>query len=104
MDNEIKKLERKLAQAEKKIDTYEEEMSQSPAMTLTKTLKQECFRKDIIIIILIIALIGSFCYTLYLLNDFEYTETTTTETIDMQLEDGNNNYVDGDNSGTITNN
>jgi zona occludens toxin (predicted ATPase) len=104
MENEIKKLERKLAQAEKKIDTYEEEMSQSPAMTLTKTLKKECFWKNIIIVILIVALIGSFCYTLYLLNDFEYTETTTSEVVDMDSQEGNNNYVNGDNSDTITNN
>lgn len=100
MNDEIKKLQKKLEKTEKKIEEYE----QSPAMFLTKTLKRECFMKDIIIIVLVVALIGSFCYITYLLNDFEYTETTTSEIVDMDTQEGNNNYVGGDNSGSITNN
>lgn len=100
MNDELKKIQKKLNKAEKKIQEYE----QSPAMFLTTTLKKECFIKNIIIIILIIALISSFGYITYLLNDFEYTETTTSEVVDMDSQEGNNNYVNGDNSGTITNN
>ena len=43
------------------------------------------------------------CYLVYVLNDIGTEEITTEEKIDMDAE-GNNNYVGGDNSGTITNN
>jgi hypothetical protein len=61
-------------------------------------------RNFIIIFVLIIALIIETCYLFYLKDDIGTIETTTEETYDMSTEDGNNNYIGGDNNGYIENN
>ena len=65
-----------------------------------KTNKRLCW----IITLLIILLAISVGYIIYLHNDIG-TEVITeeTETYDMNTENGNNNYVGGDNNGTIEN-
>lgn len=75
------------------------------ARELLKDLKAQNKRLFIIWIITFIALIGMVGYTVYLLNDIGTEETiTTTETYDMNTENGNNNYIGGDNYGEIENN
>lgn len=56
----------------------------------------------IIISLYAITLTGCFIYTI---NDIGTTETITeNEIVDMDTENGNNNYINGDNNGEITNN
>lgn len=57
-----------------------------------------------IIALLVILLVASLGYNIYLQNDIG-TEVITeeTETYDMNAENGNNNYIGGDNNGTIEN-
>ena len=56
--------------------------------------------------IIILALLGMFTallgYTIYLLNDIGTINTS--ETYDMNTENGNNNFIGGDNNGNIENN
>lgn len=59
-------------------------------------------RLCMIIVLLIILLAISVVYIIYLHNDIG-TEVITEETYDMSTENGNNNYVGGDNNGTIEN-
>ena len=54
-----------------------------------------------IIALLVILLVISLGYIIYLHNDIGTEEIT--ETYDMSTENGNNNYVGGDNNGTIEN-
>ena len=54
-----------------------------------------------IIALLIILLMCAVGYIIYLHNDIGTEEIT--ETYDMSTENGNNNYVGGDNNGTIEN-
>lgn len=56
--------------------------------------------------IIFIAFLAVTGYLIYTLNDIESTETITTEeVVDMSSNDnGNNNYIGGDNNGEITNN
>lgn len=78
----------------------------SLAYEMLQEQKKQNKRLFIIIIVLCIMLSAITCYTIYLLNDIEIVETTeTNENIyDMSTEDGNNNYIGGDNNGEITNN
>lgn len=67
------------------------------AMEILEDYKKANKRMFAIVIILIIALIGSIGYTIYLLNNLEYIDTTITQ----ENEDGYNNYIGND--GDITN-
>ena len=58
----------------------EEVKEESFAMELLKDFKKQNKRMFIVWIITFLTLIGVTCYTIYLLNDIEYTE----ETIDIQ--------------------
>ena len=83
----------------------------SVATEVIKLLKQSIKRLYILLIIFIVMFIISLADSLYqrykiveLLKDIEVVEETVTETYDMSTEDGNNNYVGGDNNGKIENN
>lgn len=96
MKSEIKDMKKKV----KKIN----EEKESIALSLLKDYKVQNKRLFIIIILLCVMLTGIGIYTIWLLNDIEVVETTSTENYDMSTEDGNNNYIGGDNNGEIKNN
>lgn len=76
---------------------------QSLAMEMLKDYKKTNKRLFIIILTMLLMWFTTIGYLVYILNDISYEETTTEEIIDMDAE-GSNNYVGGDNNGTITNN
>lgn len=76
---------------------------QSIAMEFIKDYKLNSKRFFIAWIVTFIAFIGLLSYTIYLLNDTTVVETSE-ETYNMSTEDGNNNYIGGDNNGEINNN
>ena len=76
---------------------------QSLAMEMLKDYKKTNKRLFIIILTMLLMWFATIGYLVYILNDISYEETTTEEIIDMNAE-GSNNYIGGDNSGTITNN
>lgn len=77
---------------------------ESFAMSMLKDYKKQNKRQFIIILVILSMWFATIGYLVYLLNDISYEETTTTETYDMSTEDGNNNFIGGDNNGEITNN
>lgn len=76
---------------------------QSFTMELLKDFKTQNKRQFIIILVVLLMWFATIGYLVYVLNDIGYEEVTTEENIDMDAE-GNNNYIGGDNSGTIENN
>lgn len=76
--------------------------SESLAYEMLQDQRKQNKRMFIVWIITFIAFIGLLSYTIYLLNDIQVIETT--ESFDMSTENGNNNYIGGDNNGEITNN
>lgn len=76
---------------------------QSLAMEFVKDYKKQNKRLFVIILIILIMWFATIGYLVYILNDIAVEEITTEEKIDMNAE-GNNNYIGGDNSGTIENN
>lgn len=80
----------------------EEIQEESLALELIKDYKKQTKRLFIIWIITFIAFIGTVGYLIHTLND-KGVETTTTETYDMNTENGNNNFIGGNNNGNIEN-
>ena len=84
-----------------------EMQEQSLAMELLRDSKRAniriCRAFTTVIILVLLLWATTIGYLIYVLNDIETEETTTEEIVDMDAE-GSNNYVGGDNSGTITNN
>lgn len=76
---------------------------QSLALELLKDYKKQNKRQFIIILVILGMFTCLLGYTIWLLNDIG-TETTTTETYDMDTENGNNNFIGGNNNGNIENN
>ena len=76
---------------------------QSLALELLKDYKKQNKRQFVIILVILGMFTCLLGYTIWLLNDIE-TETTTTETYDMDTENGNNNFIGGNNNGNIENN
>ena len=76
--------------------------AESFAYEMLQDYKKQAKRMFIIWVITFVAFLGLLTYTIYLLNDIEYVETT--ETYEMRTEDGNNNFIGGDNNGEISNN
>lgn len=72
------------------------------AMELLKDQKKQNKRQFIIILVILGMFTCLLGYTIWLLNDINYVETS--EVYDMNTENGNNNYVGGDNNGNIENN
>lgn len=77
---------------------------ESFAYELLKDQRKQNKRLYVIILVILSMWFVTIGYLVYLLNDISYEETTTTETYDMSTEDGNNNFIGGDNNGEITNN
>ena len=76
---------------------------QSLAMSLLKDYKKQNKRQFVIILVILGMWFATIGYLVYILNDIG-TETTTTESYDMSTENGNNNFIGGDNNGDIENN
>lgn len=76
---------------------------QSLALELLKDYKKQNKRQFIIILVILGMWFATIGYLVYILNDIG-TETTTTESYDMSTENGNNNFIGGDNNGDIENN
>lgn len=69
-----------------------------------KNLSEKQNKKQFIIILVILGMwFATIGYLVYILTDIS-TETTTTENYDMDTENGNNNFIGGDNNGNIENN
>lgn len=68
-----------------------EEEESSLAYDLLKDFKKQNKRMFIIWVITFLALISVTCYTIYLLNDI-----STVEIMDMNSENGTNNYIGND--------
>ena len=82
----------------------EEIQEHSFAMELLKDQKKQNKRQYIIILVILGMFTCLLGYTIWLLNDIGTETTTTTETYDMSTEEGNNNYIGGDNNGKVENN
>ena len=76
---------------------------QSLALELLKDYKKQNKRQFVIILVILGMFTCLLGYTIWLLNDIG-TETTTTETYDMDTDNGNNNFIGGNNNGNIENN
>lgn len=76
---------------------------QSLAMEIIKDYKKQYKRQYIITLVILSMWFATIGYLVYILNDIG-TETTTTKSYDMSTENGNNNFVGGDNNGNIENN
>ena len=80
----------------------EEIQEESLAYSLLKDYKKQNKRQFIIILVILGMWFATIGYLVYVLNDIG-VETTTTETYDMNTENGNNNFIGGDNNGNIEN-
>ena len=68
-----------------------------------KNLSERQNKRQFIIILVILGMwFATIGYLVYILNDIG-VETTTTETYDMNTENGNNNFIGGNNNGNIEN-
>ena len=76
---------------------------QSLALEFLKDYKKQNKRQFIVILVILGMWFSTIGYLVYILNDIG-TETTTTESYDMSTENGNNNFVGGNNNGNIENN
>lgn len=82
----------------------EEIQEHSFAMELLKDQKKQNRRQFIIILVILGMWFATIGYLVYVLNDTNTETTSTTETYDMSTEEGNNNYIGGDNNGKVENN
>ena len=80
----------------------EEVKNESFVSEILKDYKKANKRQFIIILVLLGMFTALLGYTIYLLNDIGTINTT--ETYDMNTENGNNNFIGGDNNGNIENN
>lgn len=80
----------------------EEIQEESLALEIIKDNKKQNKRQFIIILVILGMWFATIGYLVYVLNDIG-VETTTTETYDMNTENGNNNFIGGDNNGNIEN-
>lgn len=74
---------------------------------MKKSLKRMFILLIIFIVLLVVSIVDSIyqrCRIISILEDIEVVEEVVTETYDMDSENGNNNYVGGDNNGEIKNN
>lgn len=81
------------------------------ATEIIKILKRELKRMYVVILVFIILLVASVIDSIWqrheiikILNDYEIVEETITETYEMDSENGNNNFIGGNNNGNIENN
>lgn len=71
----------------------EEIQEHSFAMELLKDQKKQNKRQFIIILVILGMWFATIGYLIYVLNDIGTETTTTTETYDMNTDNGNNNFV-----------
>lgn len=94
-------LKKEVLELEKEVKDIQEH---SFAMELLKDQKKQNKRMFIIILVILGMFTCLLGYTIWLLTDIGVETTSTTETYDMSTEEGNNNFVGGDNNGNIENN
>lgn len=82
----------------------QEIQEQSFAMELLKDQKKQNKRQFITILVILGMWFATIGYLVYVLNDIGTETTTTDETYDMSTEEGNNNYIGGDNNDKVENN
>ena len=82
---------------EKEVKEMQEE---SFATQILHDYKMQNKRQFIVILVILGMFTCLLGYTIWLLNDIG-TETTTTETYDIDTENGNNNFIGGNNNGKI---
>lgn len=93
----------KLHNHEEMINSNAEKIQQnSYALSILKDYKKGIKSWRVIAFMFIALWVITLGYLVYILNDIGTEEIT--ETYDMSTENGNNNYVGGDNNGTIENN
>lgn len=80
----------------------EEIQEESFATQILKDYKKQNKRQFIVILVILIMWFATIGYLIYILNDIG-VETTTTETYDMNTDNGNNNFIGGNNNGNIEN-
>lgn len=85
--------------------------NEAVATEVLKLMKRSLVRMYGLLIIFIILFVFSIVDSIYqrcriidILEQYEIVEETVTETYDMNSENGNNNYIGGDNNGEIKNN
>ena len=110
MKEEVEEMKKEVEDIKKeKIKIKEKE---SPIATeIIKILKKELKRMYSVILIFIVLLVISIVDSIWqrheiikILNEYEVVEETIVETYEMDSENGNNNYIGGDNNGQIENN
>lgn len=94
-------LKKEVLELEKEVKDIQEH---SFAMELLKDARKTNKRQFIVIIVILGMWFATIGYLVYVLNDIGTETTSTTETYDMSTEEGNNNFVGGDNNGNIENN
>lgn len=95
-----------------KCECEENKTKDNPIATeIIKILKKELKRMYVVILIFIVLLTLSVVDSIWqrreiikILNEYEVVEETIEETYEMQSENGNNNFIGGDNNGNIENN
>ena len=92
-------IKEEMLEMKKEVEEIQEE---SFATQILKDYKKQSKRQFIVILVILIMWFATIGYLIYILNDIG-VETTTTETYDMNTENGNNNYVGGNNNGNIEN-
>lgn len=94
-------IKEEMLEMKKEVEEIQEE---SFAMELLKDARKTNKRQFIIILVILGMFTCLLGYTIWLLTDIGVETTSTTETYDMSTEEGNNNFVGGDNNGNIENN
>ena len=92
-------IKEEMLEMKKEVEEIQEE---SFATQILKDYKKQSKRQFIVILVILIMWFATIGYLIYILNDIG-VETTTTETYDMNTENGNNNFIGGDNNGNIEN-
>lgn len=82
----------------------EEIQEESFATQILQDYKKQNKRQFIVILVILGMWFATIGYLVYVLNDIGTETTTTTETYDMNTDNGNNNFIGGDNNGNIENN
>ena len=93
-------IKEEMLEMKKEVEEIQEE---SFATQILKDYKKQNKRQFIVILVILIMWFATIGYLIYILNDIG-VETTTTETYDMNTENGNNNFIGGNNNGNIENN
>ena len=110
MKDEVEEMKKEVEDI--KNEKIKELAKENPIATeIIKILKRELKRMYVVILVFIILLVASVIDSIWqrheiikILNDYEIVEETITETYEMDSENGNNNFIGGNNNGNIENN